>query len=481
MAPEDYGVLATLVYGDGDDPVLSSVMTSDGVTLGEVLSEAWDAGGTMTVAQALGSISEDDLRRLRQHTGMDGSRMNGDDWADIIEECQTNPAISTLTIADNDAQVSEGGRNVTFVDGDNNAVIAYRGTGHDQWDDDVTLLSEPTTQHDEEALAYYREMDKQYGTVTPVGHSNGGHEAMYIALMEGVTCYAYDGEGFNFEFYVQHLDLWVANADCINLYNASSDFVDCLLLYPGGPQNIHFLASQRLAGKDFGAYHSPITLFDQDMDFVPGAASPLNFELRLFTAWMALQPRWMRDMMTDALAPLVQSVMNGEDLWDALVRAVTTQPGGAAFIVLCTLTYPRIEALILAGGLQYGVSVNQTSGEVESPYSDKVHDFSDATVASITTAASTLASRQWNFLPSQWDTRHGGESWYARLPIDGQKASIQQALEAITETAETALQTMRGTIEAIGSLDASSAAALDKIAERIGAVTDKASAVLASA
>jgi hypothetical protein len=318
---EDYGVLSTLVYGDSEDPVLSSVRTSGGKTIGEVLSAAWEAAGvgdTRTVAQALDSISEDDLRRLREYTDATGTRMNGDDWADVIEECQTNPEISSLTIVDNDTQVSEGGRNITLADGDNNAVIVYRGTGADQWDDDVTLLAEPTTKHDEEALAYYREMDERYGTVTPIGHSNGGHEAMYIAIMEGVACYAYDGEGFNFEFYAQHHDLWLANSDCVNLYNADADFVDCLLLYPGEPQNIHFLASQRLAGKDFGAYHSPVTLFDQDMGFVPGEASPLNFELRLFTAWMALQPRWMRDVMTAALAPFVQSVMSGEDPRDAL-------------------------------------------------------------------------------------------------------------------------------------------------------------------
>ncbi len=484
-AEEAYGVLATLVYGDEKNPVLNGVVTSRGKTIGELLSEAWAApgeGGTITVADALSFVSGDDLRRLRRHSDMDDLRMDGDDWADVIEECQTNPAIGGLTIADNDEQVSEGGRNVTFVDGDGNAVIAYRGTGEGQWDDDVTLLSEPITQHDKEALEYYRAMDDRYATVTPVGHSNGGHEAMYVAIMEGVTCYAYDGQGFNFEFYEQHLDQWLANAGCVNLYCTGADFVSCLLLYPGHPQSIHFLASQRMAGKDFGAYHSPITMFDQDMGFVPGVPSPLNLELRRFTAWMARQPLPMRATMTGALAPLVQSLMDGERPWDALTQAVMAQPGGLELALWCALRYPRIEQLLAVGGVQYGVSRLQTFEAAQGPCSDRVHDFSDATVASVTAAASALASRQWRFRPSQWDARHGGEGWYARLPIDGQKASVQQAQEAITETAVAALQAMRGTVEAIGSLDAASAVALGKIAERIGSeATDMANAVFASA
>lgn len=98
----------------------------------------------------------------------------------------------------------------TFVDADGNYYISYRGTGEGRWADNGDGMSEPSTQMQEAAAAYYDYIAENYlldahaqgKEIIVTGHSKGGNEAQYVMLASKYEylidhCYSLDGQGFS--------------------------------------------------------------------------------------------------------------------------------------------------------------------------------------------------------------------------------------------------------------------------------------------
>lgn len=78
LTPSELALLSTLVYAD-DGPVLDGAV-------GTVCHDLWHGGYTgRIVAYALGKITDADIQALRSETTLDGTRMSGSDWADVLE------------------------------------------------------------------------------------------------------------------------------------------------------------------------------------------------------------------------------------------------------------------------------------------------------------------------------------------------------------------------------------------------------------
>ncbi|MDR1638851.1 MAG: DUF2974 domain-containing protein [Clostridiales bacterium] len=135
----------------------------------------------------------------------------------LTEIIKNNPAIGEMRMADNSwvndgygTDRKDGGMYAaTFVSGDGDVYVAYRGTGHGNWtynaaaigygeDSDIQVY----------AKDYFEKTMKEVGKAKRdlyvTGHSQGGNNAMYVALFasgaENIKrCYSFDGQGFSEE------------------------------------------------------------------------------------------------------------------------------------------------------------------------------------------------------------------------------------------------------------------------------------------
>ena len=469
LTPEEAAALATLVYADGSSGVLSSVEVGDG-TMASMFEDIWKSAGNNgneTLGGLLRVVTPAQLEQLRGVDGIDGLRMSGDDWADIIEMAQSDPALSSLEIHDRDPNVeADGTRSIIFADGQN-AYIAYRGTGHNEWDTDVEGLCNPDTEPEQEALRYYDKIDAEFsGNVVAIGHSNGANKAMYVAILRGAMAYAFDGQGFPPEFFEKYGQLVDEHAHLINYYAVGDDFVSALLLTPVAPSRIHWVLGQRYEGKDFGAVHSPVSFLNQSMLLEPGGQSRLNWEIRRLSAWLCeLDPK-TRQEVSAYLAPILDAVLGHGDYLNALLGAI--DPGGLAFTSFALIGYPSWVSFFQAAWEAAGdPAFTREFAGASSLGEGLVHDFSDETVNEVE-AAGAMLMKEFSMGSYKWACEYEGEGWYDRLSILDEQAAIMRALSELIDTAGDNLHRFDGVNDAMRTLDRETSVKIDAIGDRLG-------------
>lgn len=164
-----------------------------------------------------------------------GFETNTDGMENIIAAIESDPQLLSLTIKDT-VNTSEGACAACFVDANDNATIAVRGTGggYDAWADNFDGLNDPNTTSQEQILDFVREQSESHGydDITITGHSKGGNLAQYATILEGDSidrCVSFDGQGFNDEFCEIYQDEISANADKIKSICGDQDYVNILL------------------------------------------------------------------------------------------------------------------------------------------------------------------------------------------------------------------------------------------------------------
>jgi hypothetical protein len=168
-----------------------------------------------TIGQVLDSLTMDNLN------------MSAADFQRLKGYVAAAPALSRLEVVDLYPR-HDSNSNMAFledpVDGGQYAIFA--GTASDEWDNDATN-ADSAWQPNKEAMQ--RWFDRQPVKVPPgcvvSGHSDGGNDAMYLAIKDGVkvaSCLAFNGEGFSDRFVrANHQAIAVAQAKitCINCDN----------------------------------------------------------------------------------------------------------------------------------------------------------------------------------------------------------------------------------------------------------------------
>lgn len=217
-------------------------------------------GGTRTL---------EDVVRLLDPAKNDDAFIKPEEWARMKEEILSDPQLCRMEIKNGYHDKSTGDAGCLLVDPvTNEAVIAFKGTGGNEWRDNAeggSYTDNPrdntiTTQQ-QKALDYVDGLDLSgYDNVTVTGHSKGGNKAKLVALMNDDidSCASFDGQGFSDEFMEAHRDEIAANQHKITNHNVDGDFVNPLLNDIG---DTHYYEGQRTE-QNIGRNHSPAVYFD---------------------------------------------------------------------------------------------------------------------------------------------------------------------------------------------------------------------------
>lgn len=174
-----------------------------------------------------------------------------------------------------------------LLENDGEAIIAFKGTGHDEWKDDAiagtlmknTISNDATiSTQQQKAIDYVNSLDLSgYDHVTVTGHSKGGNKAKIVTLMTDKIdkCVSFDGQGFSDEFMRAHQAEIQAKQSKIVNHNASGDYVNILLNDVG---TTHWHEGQRVDG-NFLKNHSPTALIQQNGKMADGSQSELTKSL----------------------------------------------------------------------------------------------------------------------------------------------------------------------------------------------------------
>src|SRR5574344_1299312 len=178
----------------------------------------------MKVGDIVDSLLENGVKESSLSGGL-----TTEDAMTILKELDASDKLCDLKIT----QTTDAGgiRASCFVDANNEATVAFRGTGglYDAWKDNVQGEYDTSTAMQELAEKFINEKCGKYDGITVTGHSKGGNLAQYVTIKCGDKvdrCLSYDGQGFNNEFITENADSIKENAGKIKSVCAYSDYVN---------------------------------------------------------------------------------------------------------------------------------------------------------------------------------------------------------------------------------------------------------------
>lgn len=239
------------------------------LTIGEILDELLE-GGTLE------KLKSDNSGEL-----YDGE-ISAKEWAKMLEHIKADEQLCSLALQVYEKDAN-GGTSICLTDAENNAYVAFRGTGGGEWYDNFEGAYVADTEQQRRALAFVNSLP--YDNITVVGHSKGGNKAKYVALLsEKVSrCVSFDGQGFSGDFYEKYGDLIERNKWKISNYALNEDFVN-ILLY-----DIDYGSKNYVQGygvDNFQENHSPNSLFNEDFKFTIVAQNPEMQTLHRFVVYV---------------------------------------------------------------------------------------------------------------------------------------------------------------------------------------------------
>lgn len=219
LSSEQVILLNNLMYLDGG--VFTSVTDSAGMTVKDYVAQQLNS-----LSNVVGPLSEQQQR-----------------YQSILKAVQNDSSLNSMVIAAakvESAADGKGGSAMFVNEGSKEAVVAYRGTGKEEWKDNfigggkTDAADGVSTPYQEAALRTYQEYTGQLNgdyTITVTGHSKGGNKAKYITVMDDSVdrCISCDGQGFSDDFMKAYADQISRNQDKITNHNVDDDFVNLLL------------------------------------------------------------------------------------------------------------------------------------------------------------------------------------------------------------------------------------------------------------
>lgn len=246
---------------------------------------------------------------------------------DILEEIRDNPNLCDLTI---EASVNnEGVRASCFVDSDNNATVAFRGTGgsYEAWKDNLLGAYEVDTQYQQEAADFIKESCSAYDNITVTGHSKGGNMAQYCTVLCGDQidrCVSYDGQGFNADFLEEYADEIAENQGKISSICCNNDYVNILLTSIAGETKYLETEAKANAHSSWELYLKNKNGVDEDGNFIHTVAQSdamkiLDWAADSLVDNLGRLPNRQEQAIVNALASdvgVIFAISSGQFGWD---------------------------------------------------------------------------------------------------------------------------------------------------------------------
>lgn len=217
----------------------------------------------VTIRKMLEYIDEDTLEALRNSDKTYDGEISGAEWADMLEQIQSNKQLCDLKLVDLEVDDKNAISVCLHNEKTGETYVVFRGTGAGEWPDNFAGGYLADTEQQLRALAFVE--SQPYDNITVVGHSKGGNKAKYVAICSEKVgqCISFDGQGFSPAFFEKYGPLIEQNKDKITCYALDYDFVNILLTDIYGEKfyvNGHGVDS-------FPQNHSPNSFFNADFEF----------------------------------------------------------------------------------------------------------------------------------------------------------------------------------------------------------------------
>ena len=132
------------------------------------------AGKDLTIGQILDKLLEGGtLEKLKADDSgelYDGE-ISAQEWAGMLEHMKEDEQLCSLVLQVYERDAN-GGISICLTDEENNAYVAFRGTGGGEWYDNFEGAYVADTEQQRRALAFVNSLP--YDNITVVGHSKGG-------------------------------------------------------------------------------------------------------------------------------------------------------------------------------------------------------------------------------------------------------------------------------------------------------------------
>lgn len=283
---------------------------------------------------SVGSIV-DELRQEGALDNMDiGGGMTKADALEMLNEIAEDETLCALKV---DSSVDTEIRGVCFVNSDNEAVIAFRGTGpaYAAWDDNTQGGYLSDTDMQQEALEFAQNCAQRYDDITVTGHSKGGNMAQYVTVLMGEEvdrCVSFDGQGFGDEFLLKYSDEIAANRHKIRSVNAYNDYVN-ILLTPIAGETVYL----KNDSKDFikgghyiyDLYRTPGNNLDKNGEYIQSAkqagyikkVNELADKLAAAADLIGIEGPFVEFLLYSFIGMIMGKLCSGEDVdWNKIIE-----------------------------------------------------------------------------------------------------------------------------------------------------------------
>jgi len=198
-----------------------------------------------------------------------GNYVIGSDYKNLIMAIRNNPSLLDCVITEphiDKAYGGGGGISCCFINDEHNeAVVAFRGTALDEWEDDCVGANQVDSLQQVNALEWYKsiyiKLRLEDYDVTVTGHSKGGNKAKYITVLNNTMtrCVSFDGQGFSDKFMEHYKKEIIEKQGIIENHNVDYDYIN-VLLNDIGSKTFYVGFNYGIGG--FLESHCPNTFFD---------------------------------------------------------------------------------------------------------------------------------------------------------------------------------------------------------------------------
>jgi len=201
----------------------------DLILLDNLIYLEWDAKEDEELINIVYDIlNNEKLDELMDNMGNCTMKLPKSEWVNILDQIKSKPNLRELRIK-NVYNYNSGMRVASFVDGENNATVVFRGTTTTkEWDDNGKGAYEYDTLEQIDALNYINSLS--FNDITVTGHSKGGNKAQYVTILSSkiIKCISVNGQGFSNEFINKYKEKIYENKSKIICINSKYDYVNCL-------------------------------------------------------------------------------------------------------------------------------------------------------------------------------------------------------------------------------------------------------------
>ncbi|MCR5307831.1 MAG: DUF2974 domain-containing protein [bacterium] len=189
----------------------------------------------LTVREFINNIDKEAIIDEKDYA----SYMTGFDFKNLMLAIKKNRELLNCIIMEphfDAAYGGGGGVSCVFVNPNTTeAIVAFRGTALNEWQDDFVGANQVDSLQQINALEWYKmvytKLHLENYQVTVIGHSKGGNKAKYITVLNNTVtrCVSFDGQGFSDKFIENYKKEILEKQKIIENHNVDFDYVNILL------------------------------------------------------------------------------------------------------------------------------------------------------------------------------------------------------------------------------------------------------------